>query len=155
MSAYIVEADTIQYLVSSGLQVMREALYWYHRETGTHYVLTNRTATEVGQMLWNENMESVRFRYPREELLPGLMDEEQDMVFAHQVTRLYEWNTAQVLKATDCYEYQSCEHTGWEVSNAKAFIDVLRASAWRRLPGYEQAEWGHPKPAPFVYLRDL
>ena len=34
----------------------------------------------------------------------------------------------------------------WWGSSAKSFIDVLRKLAWKMVPGYEEAEWGHPEP---------
>ena len=45
----------------------------------------------------------------------------------------------------DCYAYQSCEHPGWEASSAYAFIQSLRGDTWRKVPGYEDAEWGTPE----------
>ena len=51
----------------------------------------------------------------------------------------------EVLKATDCYEYQSCEHPEWPSSNAHDFIQALRKDAWRLLEGYEEAPWGAPE----------
>jgi hypothetical protein len=50
----------------------------------------------------------------------------------------------QVLKACACYAYQSCEHSGWEASEAHAFIQALKDKAVRTLPGYGDAVWGAP-----------
>ncbi len=50
-------------------------------------------------------------------------------------------STAQVLKALDCYGYQSSEHPGWNDSEAHRFCDVLRRRYGATLPGYDDALW--------------
>jgi hypothetical protein len=60
--------------------------------------------------------------------------------------RIY-WLTfdpVQVIKAADCYAYQSCESDDWEKTEAYSFIESLKASAMRALTGYDGAEWGAP-----------
>ena len=47
----------------------------------------------------------------------------------------------QVLKAIQCYRYQSCEHPGWENSDARRWIDRLESDAIANLPGYDDADW--------------
>jgi hypothetical protein len=101
----------------------------------------------VGQMLWSENLRSVQCRYedtkPTE--LPGTDD--IPLYDAHAP-----WpqpiDPVEVLKAADCYEYQSCEHPGWETSESRSFIMRLRQRAWQHLPGYDDAPWGAPDPTP-------
>ena len=119
-------------------------MHWYHE--GECYTLDDRNGSEIGQMLWDENIASVEYRYSdsRHEVLPGPANESGYVYFHEDTTVGYRWNPAQILKATDCYEYQSCEHPGWWSSSAKAFIDVLRKLAWTRVAGYEDAQWGHP-----------
>ena len=46
------------------------------------------------------------------------------------------------LKAIQCFEYQACEHDGWEKSKAKAWIDRLLGETIAALPGYEGEPWG-------------
>ena len=149
MSAYIVDRETIQYLVQSGLEAgyqhrLSRRMRWYH--DGKSHWLDDRNATEVGQMLWDENIASVAYRYSDSiaEGLPGPVDEPGYTYFHEDLTVGYRWDPAQVLKAADCFEYQSCEHPGWWSSSAKAFIDVLRKLAWTKVAGYDKAEWGHP-----------
>ena len=148
MSAYIVDRNHIRYLVESALAVaMRNhrgrCFRWYH--DGEAHELTDSTATEVGQMLWDENIASVAHRY-RDSILDGLPGPVDDHLgFQHHMAD-YPWNVAQILQSTDCYEYQSCEHPDWGSSNAMAFIDALRYMAYRLMAGYEEAEWGAPQP---------
>jgi hypothetical protein len=46
-----------------------------------------------------------------------------------------------VLKLALSYEYQSCEHDGWETGAVKRWIDFLIGDLIHRLPGYEDAPW--------------
>ena len=147
MSAYIVDRETIQYLVQSGLDAgfqsrQGRTMRWYLDDMRLE--LDDRNTTDVGQMLWDENIKSVAYRYQDTAHmgLPGPTGE-TIFVYLHE-SAVYKWNPAQVLKATDYYEYQSCEHPGWATSSAKAFLDVLRKLAWTRVAGYEDAQWGHP-----------
>lgn len=70
----------------------------------------------IGQMLWNENYASVNYWYsegePTPDYSPTLIDEPLSPIA--------------VLKALDCYEYQSCEHPGWKTSDARALINAIR-----------------------------
>ena len=66
MSAYIVDRDTIQYLVQSGLEAAFQhhqghKMRWYYE--GESHWLDDRNASDVGQMLWDENIKSVAYRY--------------------------------------------------------------------------------------------
>lgn len=47
----------------------------------------------------------------------------------------------QVIKAAECYRYQSCEHPEWAESDAARVIDHLISAAIGKLPGYDEAEW--------------
>lgn len=93
--------------------------------------LNHATADRVGQMLLRENRLSVDHRYNESELEPIYH-------FEHwtSVTRV---DPVVILKALSCYEYQSCEHPGWETSEAKTFCDRLQSEMIRLLPGYEDA----------------
>ena len=135
MSAYVVNKSHINALVLSGL-----GLVWYHE--GKRHELTLRSADRVGQMLLDECVKSVSYRYPDDEIteLPGPTDAEWLVPFKfNPVVRRP--TPVQALKLLDCYEYQSCEHPGWQTSEAKAFCDVLRRNLIHRLPGYDEAPW--------------
>ena len=154
MSAFIVDRNHIRYLVASALWVAGKAgsidrFSWYHHET--RHELTSVNATEVGQMLWDENIVSVKYRYPEfggpADPLPGPMNE--DFVYLHKVAPVgFKPELAQVMKSIDCYSYQSCEHPDWESSSAWAFVQELRKRTSCVLPGYEEAEWGAPEIGP-------
>jgi hypothetical protein len=92
--------------------------------------LTRETAGRIGAMLMTENRLSVNHRYDENEIeapyvfdsLPGQVD------------------PVVVLKAIDCYEYQTCEHPEWHKSEAYAFCQALRDKMIHHLPGYDEAD---------------
>ncbi len=145
MSAFVVSKAHIDYMVRAAtvLRYNHCPLTWIwgiERETGNYERATlprgdDSRELEVGQMLWDENVASVSFRYPDDDgagdvysMAPPMMGLDPEPV--------------QVLKAIQCYEYQSCEHGGWEASEAKAFCDSLRSRTISGLPGYDDAAWG-------------
>ncbi|MCL4423102.1 MAG: hypothetical protein M1115_08060 [Actinobacteria bacterium] len=103
-------------------------------------------AHEVGMMLWGENLASIHSRYPdtarNDGDYPGPrgFSEMEVASYSYEPTRLL--SPVELLKAIDCYEYQSNEHDGWKSSEARSFCEALRADAIRCLDGYEEAPWG-------------
>jgi len=97
---------------------------------------------ETGRMLLGENITSVSFRYPNDTLdeLPG--QQRNTTVDAYRYHDPGVFSPVVILKAIDCYEYQSCEHPGWRYSQAYAFCDALRSRLIGELPGYDEAPWG-------------
>lgn len=156
MSAYVVDREHVVYLVEAAMRLegYGGGLHWgWGRETvGTYIPAELRPgdydeAVRVGQMLWNECIRSVSARYPDEPVtdLPGV--EGEDYTFTRRdLDPFLRIDPVQVLKSCSCYAYQSCEHDGWETSEAYAFIDALRHRAIASLPGYEEAAWGAPEP---------
>jgi hypothetical protein len=150
MSAYIVDKEHVQYLVESAMQsASGGAFRWFHGDQWRELQKGDKErAAEVANMLWCENIKSVSHRYPHEssDTLPGPCDHSNFTVEASDFKgiRWLHFVPVQVAKACDCYEYQSCEHREWETSEAKAFTDSLRESQWRRLNGYDAADWGAP-----------
>lgn len=93
--------------------------------------LTLESAGRVGAMLLAENQHSVNHRYRRDEI-------EFPYSFVLDSRPV---DPLRILKAVDCYTYQSCEHPGWESSESRAFSDTLTHLAIRCLPGYKEAAW--------------
>lgn len=84
-------------------------------------------------VLYNENAKSIAYRYsePRAE--------EAEFEFHFVDTK---HKPLQVIKAANCFDYQSCEHEGWEGSAAHAVIQAIVADAISAVPGYSEAAWG-------------
>ena len=49
---------------------------------------------------------------------------------------------AQMAALIHCYEYQACDWSSWETSNAKGICDEAKSNLLRLLPGYSSASWG-------------
>ena len=133
MSAFMVSTDHIDVLVRAAANVGRKyggTFSWYHDDAV--HSLGETSYNDVGRMLLEENYRSLQARYPAD---PGDLPE-------YTFKRLVKLpDTVGVLKLISCYEYQTCEHDGWESSSAHAFCDCLRNSLIGELPGYAEAAW--------------
>ncbi len=115
--------------------------------------LTDDTAGQVGAMLLAENRRSVDHRYDEDELDPSEAYIYER--FPRDIT--HSFAPVEILSAIRCYEYQACEHPGWETSEAHAFCRALEAAAIRALPGYDSAPWeitAETEPAIFREARE-
>jgi hypothetical protein len=180
MSAYVVDRDTIDLLVAAALTLPElrgghpepEFIWWVHSQQRRHRI--NRhgdhpagagprwyTADSLGRMLWDENVRSVRYRYPDDQPheLPGPADAQwlaeytastADLRLAIRTGRI---RLADIVETVACYRYQSCEHPEWRNSVAAAFSDELEAEALRIYAGREEqqtgreARWGFTRAA--------
>lgn len=152
MSAFEVDETHIDVLVSAALQRRHgDTLTWYFGDLpttlpGNALVLasdraamakgrrevTSANAETWGAVLVAENRRSVNHRYAEDEI-------EAPYVFSDYSASTFKPEA--ILSALSCYEYQACEHPGWEASEARAFCDALRHRMIRMLPGYSDAPW--------------
>ncbi len=147
MSAFIVDAEHIHVLLWAGLQVPNhhDALRWYFGNPTDRHELTTDTADAVGQMLVNENRNSVNYHYNND---PGAIE----YSFAQPMHN--DWSTTEVLKAIHCYEHQASDAPKWHTSEAHAFCKALERHLIETLPDYHKAPWAitaegadpHPSP---------
>ncbi len=102
----------------------------------------------LGQMLVNECLASVKYRYPKvtDDALPGPNDPYWLRPYVWPVLIGRTPTPVEGLKLISCYEYQSCEHPGWETSKAKEFCERLRPYLITKLPGYAEAPWEWSSP---------
>jgi hypothetical protein len=90
-------------------------------------------------MLMRTNVASVNYRY----------DENESVPYYHRPPRHVTWSAGEVLKAIACYEYQSCEHKGWNASEAKKFCAALQNQIIGNVDGYADGPWGiYPNTVP-------
>lgn len=150
MSAYIVDRAHIRFLVEAASRVgahTRSFFSWYYKgERGELRPGDCDRASGLGALLWRENLASVSYRYrgEQEESLPGPGNDGPRNGYTHALS-INTIKPIDVLKALDCYEYQSCEHPEWNDSEAKAVCTALRHAAISNLPGYDAAPWGAPE----------
>lgn len=148
MSAWIVDKAHIDLLITAGLVLSRPhgPLRW--NESSDENVWKSRelrqeNAADIGRMLWLENYASVDRLYGDEDELPGPVGLTFDKVGKYVFRPINgTLDPVVVLKAIDCYEYQSCEHPGWKTSEARRFCQSLQSTCIGRLKGYDDAPWG-------------
>ena len=121
MSCWMISDDHADALVSAYRRVSGQNPYAYSTDD-----LDMLTDSELGQMLLNECNASVHHRYNEAGYLPDVMIyviagyRHREMTMPINPTTL-----ARAISAARCYEYQACEHPGWEASDAKQWIDRL------------------------------
>lgn len=97
------------------------------------------TVDSLGAMLLQANVDSVNARYR----------EKTEMTFEACPHAFHtHLSVVEIIKALHCYRYQSCEHEGWEGSDAYNLVASLLEHATHSLPGYSEATWGARCPHP-------
>ena len=135
MASFVVHPEHINVLIWAGLHRVVGAgpLAWYYGNPDWRGVLEDDTATEVGQMLLDENVASANH----------YNTEQQDRVtYTYRRPIQQAWTTAELLNALHCYRYQASDRPDWKTSQACAFVEALEARLIRRLPGYLEGPWG-------------
>jgi hypothetical protein len=87
---------------------------------------------DLGQMLWSENVKSLRARYPdsNPEYEAERRGQDRD-VAAYEFHEYPCVKPAAIAAIADCYEYQTCEHEGLGAER-RLYHDRLTASAARQ-----------------------
>jgi hypothetical protein len=123
MSAFICSDEHINVLINYAVN-KRASYYWNPRRID----ITSKNASEIGQILLDENYRSVNHRYRSEHGEPH--------AFKFKLS-IKPYSAVDILKAINCLDYQSCETDDWSKSQAWAILDGLKDVAIRNLPGYE------------------
>jgi len=87
----------------------------YYTPDGDYREVTDTNAEEFGHMLREANLRSVNERYSNNE----------EFAYEHSLPKHTKWTPFEIISAAHCYNYQSCEASNWETSEAKRFITVL------------------------------
>lgn len=109
--------------------------------------LTNRSAAELGEILYEENCQSVDYRYQEYN--------ERDFVLCEWAS-FHPFSAAEIYKSAGCYGYQSCEHGAWKHSEAYRLTNAIEAhvlqvagiteNKLKNSPAYDEAPWGIDAP---------
>jgi hypothetical protein len=85
------------------------------------------TPDNIGRMLWNENLESAKYRYPNDGdgERPGPVDFRDSDVDTYTWTERPELDRAVLRNTVASYDYQACEHPEWKTSQACAVVSKL------------------------------
>jgi len=124
MSVFVVSDKHISALVLEALSNDGFVHYYHNGEC------RDQTSQETGHILLNENMKAYNHRYGRNDGIHTFVFDESAF-----------YSPIQILKAFNCYEYQTSESPNWENSEAKSIIDWFHSDVIRQLPGYEEAAW--------------
>lgn len=125
MSAFIVNDYHINALVSYGI-AHKAQLY---TKDGWEY-FNEDTAWALASRLYRANVCSVNRRYGERTRTTG---------FRFQSVDVSGLTAADIVKACDCLEYQSCEVGTWERSRARKTLQAIREEAVRALAAGSQA----------------
>jgi hypothetical protein len=116
------------------------------REVGSHVRIDGRhdRADRVdpdaqGRMLWEENVKSLRHRYPTDSDAHRAFDAQ---VSGYSFAEYVGVKPGPIGCLADFYDYQACERPTWRDSDAFLALAELRVQLARRLPGAEAAPWG-------------
>ena len=139
MSAYILQDDTFDLLVTAGLYGVGidGGLRVYHEGEILTY---NRYehADQLGTILKTANYDSVNYRYKENTEMEGYRYNGTDIT-QYLGGVVIPWG--QVLKSARCYEYQSCEHPEWGTSLAKAIVEAITRKVGGFIAEQDNAEW--------------
>jgi len=104
----------------------------------------------LGRLLWNENLESLKYRYPND----GDGQRPGPNGFRDNDVNTYKYRTPSAelltpvaqLKLAESYDYQSCEHPQYQDSAARqivrSLINTLKVGVSEDSEEYEDAPWG-------------
>lgn len=157
MSAFMHSATHINEILNSAeMRKGGSGFSWYFG--GARKYLDRSQMTAIGQMLMHENAESVASLYDMKNLESSADGGTRPMMYLEYLERAASYvftprasrrlSPIAAIKAIDSYEYQSCEHEGWETSEARAFVQQLTRYLITLTPEYAQADsWRLSEPA--------
>jgi hypothetical protein len=142
MSAFLVSDSHLDAIVTAAIfgpaEVRSYPERWspprFGRVGGLRCEPSNGSA--LGLALLRENEASLAARYPGRWGTPA-----DGYSYMQDFSSFARLPALAVLKLIDCYQYQSCEHDGWEASDAAFFCTKLRESLISHLPGYDALPW--------------
>jgi hypothetical protein len=153
MSAFICDPDHIKALAAYAAGNNRS----YGRRMRTKYLRKGSApeglddqppeiiATWIADVLYQENIRSVRARYPDDtwDSLPGLVTRPIHIIVTERdlYSPFYPKCAIDILKMCDCLNYQSCETEDWYDTLAYEILNDIRYIAISELPGYDEAPW--------------
>lgn len=158
MSAFVVDKKHIDLMVSAIVNGTRDG------------VIPARPydPNRIGQMFVSENVESVSYRYPRDNVskgeLPGPGGPNAYYLAPYTYADpVYRPTSAELYMAIRCLDYQSCEHPGWQNSEAYQHCRDLQREIESKVPAakryreaverrdYNGQRWGAMDAAPWEF----
>jgi len=116
MSAYTLSNKHISGMLRAAIYIQYQGDSAAYRFNGENHNMRGEYQ-KIGQKLLDENYRSVNYRYSEEVATP-------EFKFT-----IVEVTPAQIIRACNCYNYQTCETPDWEQTEAHAIYDALRERA--------------------------
>jgi hypothetical protein len=129
MSAYVCDDRHINAIINFAVN---HRVSFRNPETKERVFVVPKNASEIGQILRDENVRSVNYRYSKQ-------DQAARFSYVYDPVKIVV--PVQALKALNCLDYQSCETPDWEASLAWRIVQEISGYAVRKLPGYDAAQW--------------
>ena len=104
----------------------------YYVENCQFYSNDKMSFKEAAEELYNENCNSLLARYGDE--YPPI---KAPINYVPTIDNIFV-----MAKQVNCYEYQSCEHDGWESSKAHKMCRAIKEALLSKNDDYEEAPWG-------------
>lgn len=143
MSAWLVSKEHLYLLVYKAMHhrgAGSVGIRWYYEKAPRKLgPFDYDEADRLVALLDEENRKSLRYRYEDAE---SMFPEAPPPGYPRTLAFATEYTPAETLKAISCYEYQTCEHSEWEASEAHAFCQALRDYVITEVAGYDDAPWG-------------
>lgn len=143
MSAYMCSERQLTILAAYAVKHTQHAIpYDMRNEVDGTYELKpggyDRTIRRVFSMLVSENLASLAYRYPDDTSGNATVDS----YAVHSASIKADLPVLHIIKLCHNYEYQACEHPGWQDSTARKLVKAIETHAVPCLPGYDDAPWG-------------
>lgn len=114
----------------------------------SHAIYNDEIATQFGRALLAENMRSLTYRYGDNHGFTKPLG--GDEAYLNRYRYRYDprglvpkpGTAIAIIKATHCFDYQSCETPDYAKTWAAELMRLIRDAACHDLPGYESAPWG-------------
>lgn len=153
MSVYLIEEQTFGILAKFAID--NDCTKY-----GDLYGSNLDTSEKVLSELVGANLKSLATRYPDTKADPALdFAGVEDKIFLRrcivEATRDWHVNPFEILKSCDCLDYQSCEFDEWPQSTSYKILAAIRSSAYKKLDGYENAQWGYVTENPPAIVRKM
>ena len=151
MSAFVVSKKQIDLILT--FAIMKGFYFDRMMNPSNMYKVTEENASDIGQMLWDENHRSVNYRYKEDESTPSYTFK-KTYIYSYskevwnEQTKTMERRTLEsninalsMINFLKCLDYQSCEHPEYKGSIAEHNINSWVSSACSHLPGYSDLPW--------------
>lgn len=137
MSAYIVGTDLIDLIVSAAVTGQGHDLSVWNHTAESYHRWNMADADELGQLLHDANVASVNYRY--RENTPADVYTFRRVADLGGITATW----GDVLRALDCFDYQSCEVPDYHTTLASYAIAGIRRKVTDRLVSgmFPDAHW--------------